>query len=120
MSELDRFKRLAKSLIPRFPKGNERNYSLEDAQMMLNDLGMQMSPAVLAYLIDSDEILDDFVNSIYHLETKLKKRIITDDTRIDPELDPKVYVVDGTVAFTIVRRGGELIFAEYELPKGME
>ena len=117
MSELDRFKRLAKSLIPRFPKGEERQYHLEDARMMINDLGLSLSPEVLNYLVTTDTVLDDFINSIYNVEQKLRKRIVTDFATIDTEWNPKAYMEDGTVAFTIKTRKHEVIFAEYELPK---
>lgn len=116
MSEFKRFQRLAKSLIPRFPKGGERTYSPEDARMMINDLGMQIPADALAHLVESDEILDDFINSIYQLEHKWKKRVVTDYSCIDPELDPKVYVADGVIAFTVKGKKGEVIFAEYDWP----
>lgn len=117
MSELDRFKRLAKSLIPRFPRGDQRQYSLEDARMMINDLGLNIPPEVLDHLVNTDTILDDFINSIYNLENKLRKRIITDFATIDAKWNPNVYVENGKVAFTISTKKEELIFAEYDLPK---
>ncbi|RMG23767.1 MAG: hypothetical protein D6730_13835 [Bacteroidetes bacterium] len=114
MSELKRFQRLAKSLIPRFPRGRERHYTLEDARMMINELGMQMPPEALAYLLDSDERLDDFLNAIYNLEEKFRRKVVTPQATIDEALDPKVYVEAGTIAFTVKGKRGEVIFAEYD------
>lgn len=120
MSELDRIKRLAKSLIPRFPQKGERNYHLDDARMMINDLGMALPPEVLAYLVDSDEVLDDFLNAVYHLEDKYRRRVVTEQATLDPKLEPKVYFEEDTVAFAAKPKREELIFAEYELPRRLK
>ncbi|MCB0840813.1 MAG: hypothetical protein KDD99_29295 [Bacteroidetes bacterium] len=115
MSEFKRFQRLAKSIIPRFKRGDDEYYSREDARNMINDLGMQMEPEVLAKLIENEEVLEDFTNSIYQLEKKVRKKVVTDFATIDLEFEPKVYVEDGVVGFTIVHRGDEIVFAEYKI-----
>jgi len=115
MSEFSRLKRLTKSLIPRFPRSGERTYSPSDARMMISELGIHMPSAVYTRLVEQDAILDDFVNSIYQLERKLRRRVITDMAIIDEELNPQVYVENGTVGFSITHKDEEIVFAEYEL-----
>jgi hypothetical protein len=115
MSEFKRLERLVKSLIPRIPRAENRQYQLSDARHMINDLGLQMPPEVMAYLLSRDAILDDFIMSIYALERELGRKVVTDFGVIDEALDPKVYVEDGEVGFSVTRKGRELIFAEYSL-----
>ena len=73
MSELYRIKRIVKSLIPRTPRNPDRRYSYDDARLIINDLAMSLSPEMLAYLVDSDEVLEDFVLSLYELEYTIKQ-----------------------------------------------
>ncbi len=116
MSELYRIKRIVKSLIPRTPRDSERRYSYADARLMINDLGMDLSPEVLAYLVDTDTVLEDFVGSVYELEYMLKRRATTEITTLDPELVPKAYDEPPRVVFTIQHDGEEWVFAEYTIP----
>lgn len=113
--EFSRLKRLAKSLIPRFPKGKERYYTPSDARMMINELGLQMSPEVLKYLVSRDAILDDFINSIYQLEQEIRKRVVTEFGTIDHEYEPRVYVEGQVVGFSVTYKNEEIVFAEYEM-----
>ena len=115
MSEFKRFKRLAKSLIPRFPRGDEKYYTREDARNMINDLGLQISPEALEALVNSETVLEDFTNSIYELERKIRKKVVTDFATIDLEFEPHVYEEDGRVGFTILHRGDEILFADYKV-----
>ena len=41
--------------------------------------------------MERDAILDDFINSIYELERKLRRKVVTDMATIDEELNPQVY-----------------------------
>ena len=116
MSDFKRLERLAKSLIPRIPRDEDRQYTLEDARMMLTDLGLQMSPAVLRFLTEDDNKLDDFLMNVYQLEQKFRRKVITDFATLAPDLDPKVYVEDGKAGFSVTRKGKEIVFAEYDLP----
>lgn len=113
MSDFKRLERLVKALIPRLPRAEDRQYQLSDARHMINDLGLQMPPEVLAYLIERDAILDDFLMSVYGLERELRRKVVTDFGVIDEALDPKVYIEDGTVGFSVTHKGRELVFAEY-------
>lgn len=117
MSEFKRLKRLAKSLIPRFPRDEDRQYSLDDARNMINDLGLSLSPEALGYVIHDDKILDDFVNGIHNLENKLRRKVVNEQALINPDLDPKAYEEDQTVGFTVTYKGEEIVFAEYDLPE---
>lgn len=113
MSEFKRLERIVRSLIPRFPSNAKRNYSLADARHMINELGIQMPPNVLEYLVSDDAILDDFLSGIYDLETRLKRKVTDEYQSIDQGLDPKVYIEDGEVGFSITHKARELVFAEY-------
>ena len=115
MSEFKRLERIVKSLIPRIPRAEDRQYQLSDARHMINDLGLQMPPEVMAYLLERDTILDDFIMSIYALERELRRKVITDFDTIDEALDPKVYVEGNEVGFSVTHQGRELVFAEYRL-----
>lgn len=116
MSELRRLERLAKSLIPRIPRGEDRQYTLEDARHMINELGLQMSPEALAFMTGDSNRLDDFLMNVYHLEEKVGKKVTTDSRSIDERYEPKVYEEDGTLAFSVTWRGKERVFAEYQVP----
>ncbi|MDX2250581.1 MAG: hypothetical protein SF052_27615 [Bacteroidia bacterium] len=115
MSDFKRLARLTKSIVPRFERGRSRYLNHDDARMMINDLGMQMSPEVLKKLIFNAEILEDFINSVYQLEQKINKEVVTEYATIDIEYNPKVYVEGHTVGFSITYKDKEVVFAEYDL-----
>lgn len=119
MSQLKRLERLVKSLVPRFPRDPKRQYTLDDARMMINEMGMDLQPQTLAYLVDNEEFLDEFINSVYHVENKLGKGIITESATIDPIYEPQAYEEDGNVGFTVKLRRKEVVFAEYEIPPSL-
>lgn len=113
MSDLQRLERIAKSLIPRIPRGANRQYKLEDARNMINDLGMQLSPEALAFLIDNDVFLDDFLMGVYHLEGLTGQKVTTDFATIDDKFSPKAYEQDGKIVFTAMWKDKERVFAEF-------
>lgn len=115
MSDYKRLKRLLKSLIPRFPRDEDRQYSLADSRNMINDLGLQMSADTLAYLVGDDKILDDFLNNVYYLEDDIGRKVITDYATIDMKYNPRVYEESDLVGFSVTYRGEEIVFAEYDL-----
>lgn len=117
MSEYKRFKRLIKSVIPRFPDGNQRSYTLDDVKSVINDLGMEIPAKVLKAIMSNDMLLDDFLNNLYHLEADIRKRVVNDFSVIDPKFEPKVYNEDGMLGFTIQHKGEEIVFAEYRIKK---
>lgn len=120
MSEYNRLKRILKSVIPRFPKGSDRQYNHSDAKMILNDLGMEIPAKVLAKMMSSDAILEDFVNNLYHLEADIRKRVVNEFSVIDPKFEPKVYNEDGMLGFSIRHKGEEIVFAEYRIRRKSE
>lgn len=115
MSDYKRLERMIRSLIPRFPRAEDRQYSLKDARNMINELGLQMPADVLDFLVSRDTILDDFINSIHDLEAKLRRKVVNDHGEIDEELEPKVYVEEDEVGFSVTHKGKEIVFAEYPL-----
>lgn len=117
MSDYNRLKRVLKSLIPRFPRDEDRQYSLEDARNMINDVGLQMSAEILRKLVEDDKILDDFLSNIYFLESDIGRKVVSSYATIDMKYNPRVYVEDDLVGFSITYKGEEIVFAEYELDK---
>ena len=115
MSDYYRLKRLVKSIIPRFPDGNDRQYTPSDARLIITDLAMNISPENLEALVENDMILDDFIGSLYELEHEVRKKIVNDLGVIDPTFLPKAYQEGGVVGFAISYRGEDLIFAEYRV-----
>ncbi|MBX7241803.1 MAG: hypothetical protein K1X92_08645 [Bacteroidia bacterium] len=116
MSEISRLKRLAKSLISSLNKSRSHYYSFEDAKMAINELGMSIPPDLLAKLLDSDSLLDDFLSNLYTLEDDYGKPVLNASSAIIPELQPKVYAEGQRIAFTVTYgtfRKQEVIFAEY-------
>ncbi len=113
MSSLKRLERLVKSAIPRFLGHNDQHYSHSDARLILTGFGLDLTPAQLARLADSAEVLEDFTLSLYSLERKIGRSAVNDLMEIDPELNPKAYAEDGNLAFTITWKKKELVFAEY-------
>ncbi|NOK86067.1 MAG: hypothetical protein GFH27_549397n15 [Chloroflexi bacterium AL-W] len=114
MSELSRLERIAKSLIPRIPRGQNRQYQLEDARNIINDLGLQLSPAALAYLVSNSSRLDGFLMDIYHVEQAIGKKVVTEFATIDEQYQPKVYEEEGKIAFSLTWKGKERVFSEYD------
>ena len=115
MSEFKRVERIIRSLVPRFPRNRDRHYSLTDARNILNELGLQMSPEALAYMLAEDTRMDDFINAIYDLESRLGKKTVNESGNLDEELEPKVYEEEGDLGFSVTHRGKEYVFAEYRL-----
>jgi hypothetical protein len=121
MSDFKRFKRAVKSMLPRIGKKRDRYYDYGDARLMINDLGLQMSADVLAYLVSRTDVLEDFIQGVYFFEDDIRKKdVVIDPTVINSKYEPKVYVEDGKVEFTASYGGDEIIFAEYQLPEGMK
>ncbi|MEM8902055.1 MAG: hypothetical protein AAGC85_28370 [Bacteroidota bacterium] len=116
MSDFKRLERIIKSRLPRFPKDIDYTYSIKDARNMINDLGLSLSPEALAYLTETETILDDFLEGVYHVENRFKKRVANEQAFLKEEFSPKVYEEDGKATFTLTYRGKESSFAAYALP----
>ena len=114
MSELNRLKRLVKSLLPK-RRDIEDYYHPEDARVMINEMAMSIPPKVLDALLRSEVALDEFITGVYLAEDDIGERIINERHEIDSMYHPQVHIEDNRIAFTITHRGEEIIFAEYKL-----
>ncbi|WNJ21116.1 hypothetical protein [Pontibacter sp. G13] len=115
LPEFNRFKRLVRSWMPNFSRPVGKHHTLEDARNMITDLGMQMSPKALDFLVSRDTILDDFLMAVYQMESEFRRPVVTPQATIAEDLEPKVYETDENIGFTIKHRGEEMVFAEYQL-----
>lgn len=120
MSDFSRLNRLMKSLIPNFGKKRERYYSFDEARMMIADLGMAIPPEMLQKLLETEALLDEFLNSLYQLEDEIGKgSIVTDFSVIDAAYQPTVHVEENKIAFSVTYKKlfqtQQLVFVEYTL-----
>ncbi len=118
MSEYNRLKRVVRSLMPDFTtrrKDIKQYYDVDDARMMINELGMQIPPKILKGLLNSDAALDEFVNGVYLVEDEIKRKIVTNRSIIDPQYQPQVHLEENLIGFTITHKREEIIFAEFKL-----
>lgn len=115
MSEFKRLQRLARSVVPRFARTGEHEYTISDARNMINDLATDLSPAALEYLVSRADVLDDFLSAVYQLQDKLGRKVVTEFASIDPALSPKAYEEDGIAGFSVTHKGKEIVFAEYRI-----
>jgi hypothetical protein len=120
MSELFRLKRIVSSWIGGVRHRKKRrisSYEHDDARMILNDLGLQMTPEALAFVADDRFRREDFLMQLYAAEEELGIDLIKDNIMLDPALSPTVYEREGKLAFTAAIRGEEYIVAEFDYPK---
>lgn len=120
MSEFNRIKRIVGSWVGNVRRGKKRRlaqYQDDDALLILNDLGLQMSPEALEYLAGNSTLREDFLIQVYAAEDDLGLDLIKDNVMIDPALDPKVYELEGKIGFTISWKKEEYMIAEFEFPK---
>ena len=118
MSELNRLKRLVKSVLPDFSmkrRDISDYYHPEDARVMINEMALSIPPKVLKALLGSTVALDEFVTGIYLAEDDIGERLINERKEIDPMYSPQAHIEDNRIAFTITHKGEEIIFAEYKL-----
>jgi hypothetical protein len=110
----ERAKRVAKSFSPNLFKSRERYYNFDDARMAITDMGLAIPATMFEKLLASDEIMDDFIDSLYEVEVQIDvKEILTDASVIDAKFEPKAEVEGDKVAFSLVSKGERWIFAEY-------
>lgn len=117
MSELDRLKRIVKSHLGRVRLRRTRDYSRDDARMILTDLATQMRPEVYNHLVDSSFIREDFLQSIYAAESELGMDLVEDHLQFSADANARVVEEDGRVAITVKPKREEYIIAEYKLPE---
>ena len=120
MSDLKRIKRIVGSWVGKARFGKKRRLSVyqdDDALLILNDLGLQMSPAALDHIAGNSTTREDFLIQIYAVEDDLGLDLIKDNIQIDPALEPKVYEEDGKITFTINWKKEDYLVAEFACPK---
>ena len=92
MSNIDRLKRVVKSWYAGLRKKRRSAvYEQDDPRMIINDLGLQMSPEGLAFIADSSFHREDMLMQIYAAEEELDRDLVVDNTHLDPVYSPKVY-----------------------------
>lgn len=117
MSEFYRIKRIVNSWLgSRHKRRRSATYEQDDPRMILNDLGLQMSPEALAFVADSSFRREDMLMQIYAAEEELDVDLVLDNVQIDPIWDPKVYVGDQKFAVTVVVRKQEVVVIEFDYP----
>lgn len=115
MSEIDRLKRIARSWWGGIRKKQRpASYERDDARMIINDLGLQMSPEALTSIADNSFRREDMLVQIYNAEEDLGIDIIQDNVQIDSQWEPKVYEEEGKIAVTIVVKKEEIVIVEFE------
>lgn len=118
MSELHRLKRVFDSWIGQIRKGKKRRvgvYEEDDALLIINDLGMKMSPEALVFMTENSTRREDFLMQVYIAEDELDLDLIRDNVMIDPLYDPQVYEEEGKVVFAATVDGDEYVIAEFEM-----
>ena len=118
MSEYKRLRRVLKSLMPDFG-GRRRDvddyYDQKDAINIVNELAMEIPPKVFKGLINSERALDDIITGIYLVEDEIGEPIVNDHKIIDLQFEPKVYIEEGVMGFTVSTGKEEIVFAEFRL-----
>jgi len=116
MGNFERITRLAKSYVG-FGGDLTEDHSSADIKFMINELGFQMSAQALAFMLDSDVRLQDFIMSIYEVRKQKGVQLLNDQKLIDTKYSPKVYEEDGKLAFSVQVSGQEIIFYEEKFPQ---
>ena len=115
MSDLYRIKRIARSWWGGVRKKQRpATYEQDDPRMIINDLGLQMSPEALEGIADNSFRREDMLVQLYNAEEELGIDLIKDNTAIDPKWNPKVYEQDDRVAITIVVKKEEVVIVEFD------
>ncbi len=119
MSDFKRIKRIVGSWVGKVRYGKKRRlavYENDDALLILNDLGLLMTPAALEHIAGNSTLREDFLIQIYAAEDELRLDLVKDNVQIDPALEPKVYEEDGKITFTITWKKDEYLIAEFPFP----
>ena len=117
MSEFYRIKRIVNSWLgSRVKRRRSSTYEQDDPRMILNDLGLQMSPEALAFVADDSFRREDMLMQLYAAEEELDVDLVLNNVQLDPIWDPKVYVGDGKFAITVVVRREEVLVVEFDYP----
>ena len=88
---------------------------IKNARAMINEMAFDIPPKVLKGLLNSDRALDEFINGVYLVEDDIGRRIVTPESTINTQFNPKAHLQDGMILFTITYREEEIVFAEFKL-----
>jgi hypothetical protein len=119
MSELKRLKRVFDSWLGQVRKTKRRRlsvYDQDDPRMIINELGLSMSPDALVYMTENSTRREDFLMQIYAAEDELDVDLVRDNREIDPRWSPAVYEEDNKIVFTATVDGDEYVIAEFPFP----
>ena len=114
MSNIDRLKRVVKAWYAGLRKRRRTAvYEKDDPRMIINDLGLQMSPEALSFIADSSFHREDMLVQIYAAEEELDRDLVLDNIRLDPAYSPKVYETEDRIAVTMIVKGEEVVIFEF-------
>ncbi len=114
MANIDRLKRVVESWVGGLRKRRRTAvYEHDDPRMIINDLGLQMSPEALSFIADSRYHREDMLMQIYAAEEELDRDLVVDNNRLDPVYSPKVYEDEDKITITMVVNGKESIIVEF-------
>ena len=119
MSELSRLKRVFDSWLGQMRKTKRRRlsvYDQDDPRMIINELGMVMSPDALVYMTENSTRREDFLMQIYAAEDELDVDLVQENREIDPRWYPNVYEEENKIIFTATVDGDEYVIAEFPFP----
>ena len=81
--------------------------------MIINDLGLQMSPEALSFIADSNFRREDMLVQIHAAEESLDRDLVVDNSALDPVYSPKVYEDEDRIAVTMIIRDEEVVIFEF-------
>ena len=110
MGNFDRIERIVKSWAGKLKR--DRYYQQGDMLMILNDLGMQISPKTLEWLLANNAAQQEIEMGLYAAEDKFGKSVVLEDSTIDPTFSPKVYDEEGRFALSLTHNGKEYVVVD--------
>lgn len=114
MSNIERLKRVVTSWVGGLRKKRRSSvYEQDDPRMIINDLGLQLSPEALSFIADSSFHREDMLMQIYAAEEELDRDLVVDNVRLDPVYSPKVYESFDRIAVTMIINGDEVVVFEF-------
>ncbi len=114
MSNFDRLQRIVNSWTGKLKR--ERYYEQHDIFMILTDLGMQMQPETLAFIINSNELMEEMAHELYSAEDQLGFPLVLENSIIDPKFKPTVIEENKKLGISITHKGKEYLIVEIEMP----
>ena len=114
MSNIDRLKRVVRSWVGGLRKRRRTAvYEKDDPRMIINDLGLQMSPEGLAFIADSSFHRQDMLVQIHAAEEALDRDLVISNSYLDPAYSPKVYEEEDRIVVTMIIRDEEVVIFEF-------